>query len=272
MPKQPKNRDTVRDASRYAAIDMLRGLAMLWMTLFHFCFDLQHFGFLQANFYADPFWTLQRTAIVTLFVFCAGLGQAVAVQQGQAWGRFWRRWRQIALCALVVSAGSWWMFPDAYIYFGILHGMAVMLVLLRLLSGLSVRGGWRLWRLLLLGAVALALPQLAALAHALWPGLDFLNARSWNWLGLISRKPMTEDYVPLFPWLGVMCLGLAVGQWLLRRHAQALHRVGQTLTRGAAASPLRGLAFLGRWSLSYYMLHQPLLLGALALWVWLRQT
>jgi uncharacterized membrane protein len=244
---------------RFAAIDMLRGLAMVWMTVFHFCFDLQHAGFLQANFYTDPFWTLQRMAIVSLFVFCAGLGQAVAVQQGQSWARFWKRWWQIALCALAVSAGSWFMFPNSFIYFGILHGMALVLIVVRLLGG----AGRRLW---LLGVVALALPWLAAQGHAVWPAeLDFLNARSFNWLGLISRKPITEDYAPLFPWLGVMCFGMAAGQWMLQRHATALERVGLRLGQGIAGAPLRGLALMGRWSLSYYMLHQPVLIGALSL-------
>jgi peptidoglycan/LPS O-acetylase OafA/YrhL len=30
---------------------------------------------------------------------------------------------------------------------------------------------------------------------------------------------------------------------------------------------LRPLAALGRWSLSFYMLHQPVLIGALGLWM-----
>ncbi|NVO07948.1 MAG: DUF1624 domain-containing protein [Rhodoferax sp.] len=246
--------------ARYAAVDMLRGLAMVWMTLFHFSFDLQHFGYLQANFYADPFWTLQRAAIVSLFVFCAGLGQAIAVQQGQSWARFWKRWRQIAACALLVSAGSYAMFPASFIYFGILHGMALMLILARLLAG----AGWRLWPL---GALALALPWLAAPLHAAWPELDFLNGRAFNWLGLISTKPITEDYAPLFPWLGVMCLGLASGQWGLRQHAAALQAASAA---AVAHAPLRGLAFLGRWSLGYYMLHQPVLIGVFSVLVLLR--
>jgi uncharacterized membrane protein len=247
---------------RYAAVDILRGFAMVWMTLFHFSFDLQHAGYLQTDFYADPFWTLQRMAIVTLFVFCAGLGQAIAVQQGQSWGRFWKRWWQIALCALLVTAGSLFMFPGSYIYFGILHGMALMLLVVRLAAG----AGRLLW---LLAALSLALPWLATPLHAAYPGLDFLNANAFNWLGLISRKPITEDYAPLFPWLGVMCCGLASGQWVLRHHAAALERMGVTLMR---ASPLRVLALMGRWSLGYYMLHQPLLIGALALFGLLRQA
>jgi uncharacterized membrane protein len=188
-------------------------------------------------------------------VFCAGLGQAIAVQQGQTWVRFWKRWRQIAACALLVSLGSWFMFPDSFIYFGILHGMALMLIVARLAPG---AGRW-LW---LLGALALGLPWLAAQAHGLWPGLDFLNGRAFNWLGLISRKPVTEDYAPMFPWIGVMCYGLAIGQWALRHQATVLERAAASLSQGALGAPLRGLAWLGRWSLSYYMLHQPVMIGA----------
>jgi uncharacterized membrane protein len=253
--------------SRFAAIDMLRGVAMVWMTLFHFSFDLQHFGYLQANFYGDPFWTVQRAAIVSLFVFCAGLGQAIAAHQHQSWSRFWRRWWQIALCALAVSAASWVMFPQAYIYFGILHGMAVMLILARLLAA---RNPGRLWPLLLLGAIALALPSLSPPLHAQWPALDFLNTRWWNWLGLISHKPMTEDYAPLFPWLGVMCFGLACGQWLLRQPARQLER-SMRPRKGLVSALQRALALLGRWSLTYYMLHQPILIGLFTALTWLRQ-
>jgi uncharacterized membrane protein len=61
--------------------------------------------------------------------------------------------------------------------------------------------------------------------------------------------------VPLVPWLGVMWWGMAAGQWLLARRANWLSR-----TVPAAASPL---SWLGRWSLSWYMLHQPVLIGLL---------
>jgi uncharacterized membrane protein len=116
------------------------------------------------------------------------------------------------------------------------------------------------------------MPWIATHFHAAWPGLDFLNDRSFNWLGLISRKPITEDYAPLFPWLGVMCWGLASGQWVLRHRAvAALERWSAALCRGNPAAPaMRGLAWMGRWSLSYYMLHQPLLIGALSLLALLR--
>ena len=33
-------------SARLDRIDILRAAAMLWMTAFHFCFDLNHFGFI----------------------------------------------------------------------------------------------------------------------------------------------------------------------------------------------------------------------------------
>jgi uncharacterized membrane protein len=244
------------DSARFDAVDALRGLAMVWMTVFHLSFDLAQFGYLKQDFYRDPFWTWQRTFIVSLFLLCAGMGQAMAVAQGQSWSRFWRRWAKVMGCALLVTAGSWLMYPQSFIYFGVLHGMALMLVIARL----TVHwGGW-LWAL---GAAAIALPFVAALVlgtQAMAPVAEILNAPALNWLGFITRKPITEDYVPLLPWLGVMWWGVAAGQWLSHRGY------------GRATRPLpwalQPLATLGRWSLAYYMLHQPVLIGALMALAW----
>ncbi|KQO23251.1 heparan-alpha-glucosaminide N-acetyltransferase [Acidovorax sp. Leaf78] len=243
--------------ARYDTVDALRGLAMVWMTVFHFCFDLSHLGFWPQNFRVDPFWTSQRTVIVSLFLFCAGLGQAIALQQGQGWARFGRRWAQIAGCALLVTVGSVVMFPQSFIYFGVLHGMAVMLLVARLTAG------WGRW-LWLAGLLALALPPLAhhLLTGAWADAAPWFNSRWLNWLGLVGRKPFTEDYVPVLPWLGVMWWGLATGQWLLARRSAWL--------QWRLPTALRPLAWLGRWSLSYYMVHQPVMIGVLMAVAWWR--
>ncbi len=225
---------------RFERLDALRGVAIVWMAVFHFCFDLNYFGLIRQNFYTDPLWTVQRSCIVTLFLFCAGLSQAVALEQGLSWQRFWRRWAQIAGCAVLASVGSSLMFPRSWISFGILHGIAVMLVLARLLAPL--KGG--LW---IAGAVALALPWLVQ--H------PFFDSRWTNWVGLVTRKPVTEDFAPVLPWLGVVLWGLAAGRWVLARRRGWL-----TGALPAAAAPL---AALGRWSLSFYMVHQPVLIGLL---------
>ena len=247
-------------AARHDRLDALRALALLWMTGYHFAFDLNHFGHIRQNFYQDPVWTWQRTAIVSLFLLCAGAGQALAVQAGQRWPRFAHRWAQVAGCALLVSLGSWWMFPKSWISFGVLHGMALMLLLTRvLLVRGALRGPWP-W---LGGALLIAAAPLAGvwLREAAPPALaQALDGRWLNWLGIVTRKPITEDYVPLLPWLGVLWLGVGAAQWAPLRAWLA----------GPAGAAARRLAPLGRWSLSYYMLHQPLLIGLLLAWAALR--
>jgi len=121
-------------------------------------------------------------------------------------------------------------------------------------------GGW-LWPL---GALAIAAKFAGAYAlatAALAPLAAVFNSPALNWLGLITRLPVTEDYVPLLPWLGLIWWGAATGNWLMRGGMRHLTR-----TLPATLNPL---ASLGRWSLSYYMLHQPVLIGALMALAWL---
>jgi uncharacterized membrane protein len=139
-----------------------------------------------------------------------------------------------------VSLGSMWMFPKSWISFGVLHGIAVMLVLARLAAPLR-RGLWPL------SALCIALP--AFVQH------PFFDTRWTQWVGLVTHKPVTEDFVPVLPWLGVLLFGLAAGQWVLRARPHWLN--------APLSAPAQPLAALGRWSLSFYMLHQPVLIAAL---------
>jgi uncharacterized membrane protein len=54
--------------------------------------------------------------------------------------------------------------------------------------------------------------------------------------------------------------GVAAGQWLLSN--------GRINRSKPFCGARRQLAALGRWSLSYYMLHQPVLIGALMALAW----
>lgn len=235
---------------RFASIDAWRGLACIWMALYHFCFDLSAFGWRpEWNFYQDPVWTWQRTGILSSFLLCAGIGQGMASLHGQSWRRFWSRWWQVAAAALVVSAASYWAFQQRFIYFGVLHGIAVMLIVVRLLAPRLPA-----LALLLLGLALIAGQQAFQMASASGPVLPAVfDTRSLNWLGLISHKPGTEDYVPLLPWLGPMLLGAGLAPYLAASRAWA------------NAQPPAILVWLGQHSLSFYLLHQPIFWGLLYL-------
>ena len=231
---------------RFDRLDALRGVAIVWMAGFHFSFDLNHFRFIHPGLLArsglDGAAGLHRHAVPAVRGRRAGGRQ----RPGQPAARFWKRWAQVAGCALLVTLGSWWMFPASYISFGVLHGIAVMLIVVRF----TTAWGRLRWPL---GLVALALP---------WVVQDpYFDTRATDWMGLVTRLPYTEDFVPVLPWLGVMWWGAAGTDWLL---AQRRDLLAGPIVRGAAP-----LAALGRWSLTFYMVHQPVLLGLVAAAAWL---
>jgi uncharacterized membrane protein len=131
------------------------------------------------------------------------------------------------------------MFPATFITFGILHFIALASVLARPLASRP--------------RLALAL-GLVAMAAGLTLSHPFFDSRATSWLGFVTRKPPTQDYVPLFPWIGVVLTGIAAGHVLADRGFAPL----APLARAPAA-----LRWLGRHSLAVYMVHQPILMGAL---------
>ncbi len=235
MPNSPP-----AHSQRHDLPDALRACWMLWMAVFHFCFDLAHIQhWVSWNFYRDPVWTIQRIFILGGFLFWAGWGQGLAIEAGQSAQRFWRRWAQIAGAAMLVSLGSAVMFPKSWISFGVLHAFVLLLPIVRWGAARCPS-----WVLLLLAAACAALPLLVQ--HPVF------DTRWTNWVGLSTRKPITEDHVPLLPWAAPMLLGLVAA------------RVAALKPLLGTAAP-RALVVLGRWPLTFYLLHQPILLGALAL-------
>jgi uncharacterized membrane protein len=231
--------------SRIEGIDTLRGLAILAMIAYHFAFDLRHFGALRADFENDPFWITARAAIVTSFLGIAGISLVLAHRARVAPTRFLQRVALIAACAVAASLASYVVFPQTYIYFGILHCIAVALLLARPLADRPR---------------AAALAGLAVLVAGLTMSHPYFDARATSWIGFVTTKPPTQDYVPLFPWLGVVLLGIAAGHALAGRDFAAL----APLARAPA-----WVRWLGRHSLPVYMAHQPVLIGAL--WLVLRR-
>jgi uncharacterized membrane protein len=226
---------------RLAGIDVLRGVAIVAMAAYHFAFDLRHFGVTHPDFeHAWP-WLAARATILASFLVLVGVSLALAARAGVAWRHHLARVARIAACALAVSAASYAMFPQSFIYFGVLHAIAVVSL-----------AAWPLRARPVAATFAGVAIVVAGLAFA----SPWFDPRGWSWIGFVANKPRTEDFVPLFPWAGVVLVGIGLGHALARRSFAAL----QPLARAPA-----WLALLGRHSLLVYMVHQPVLLGVL--WV-----
>lgn len=229
---------------RWDVVDVARGVAIAAMVVYHFGWDLSFLKLMGTNIVAVPAWQWFAKSIAGSFLTLVGIGLALAHAAGFRARSFLRRLAKIGGAALVITIVTYFVFPESYIFFGILHCIAV-------------------------GSV-LALPFLraprvvtltAALACLIAPKVfrdPALDHPLLDWLGLGLLEPRTNDYVPILPWFGMILIGVALGATLVWRQ-QALG-----LARWRARNPLaRALAAAGRRSLPIYLLHQPILLAVL---------
>ncbi len=227
---------------RFAIIDIIRGVAIIAMAAYHLCWDLSYFRFIAADVGYDPEWVLIARSILAVFLFLAGVSLVLGHGDGIRWQRFWRRWIFVLLGALAITVATYFAFPQSFVYFGVLHAIA----LFSLLGLAFVRTP--LWLAAVVAAVVIALP--------FFYSDPLFNEKAWSWLGFWQVPPPANDLVPVFPWFGAVLVGIIAARLVLASGWSA---------RLAAIAPSgrlpRLLAFLGRWSLLIYLLHQPILLG-----------
>jgi len=235
-------RTQASQARRLPHIDLLRGVAIALMVAFHFSYDLSHFGFVAFDFHNDPFWLHARTFILGLFLLLVGISLVLSTRHGLRLRPTLKRLGLIVGCAALISLSSYLMFGPRWIFFGVLHFIVVASVI-----GLPfVRMPWLA---LLLGMGLITLDYTFS--------STFFDQAALQWIGLMTHKPATEDYVPLIPWFGVVLIGIFLARILSRKTQPAW------IQKLNATRPARWLAFAGRHSLLIYMLHQPLLIGIL---------
>jgi uncharacterized membrane protein len=229
---------------RIAAIDALRGLAILAMIVYHFSWDLSYFGLISVDVVEDPGWKVFARIIAGSFIGLVGVSLVLATRNGLRWRPYLRRLAIIVAAALLVTIGTWYLFPDAFVFFGILHLIAFASVAALPFLRLPIP------IVFLAGAVVLALPFF-------FTDEVFNDPLLW-WVGFTPHPPNTVDYVPVFPWFAMTLFGIVAGRLFLRFANES--SFARWTPKGI---PGRTAIGAGRWSLLIYLVHQPLLIGIL---------
>ena len=228
--------------ARIPALDIARSLALVAMVVFHFTFDLELFGYLRPGTTTMPGpWRALAVVTAVSFLFLAGVSLWLAHGPAIRWRAFWGRFAKVAGAAALVTAGTYVAFPDAFVFFGILHSIA-------------------LCSLLGLAALRLAAPVTLALAVAVFYAPDFARSDIFNapvfwWTGLQTVPLRTVDYEPVFPWFAPFLVGLALSKLADRSGLWA------RLSNPAPSRVATWLSWPGKHSLIIYLLHQPILIG-----------
>jgi uncharacterized membrane protein len=226
---------------RIPALDIARSLALLAMAVFHFVFDLEMFGHVAPGTTGAGFWRGLAVATAGSFLFLAGMGLWLSHGARIRWPAFWRRFAMIAGAAALVTLGTYVAFPQAFVFFGILHAIALCSLL-----------GLMVLRLPVLVILALAVAVFYAPEVLRGPAFD---APWWWWSGLQTVRVSTVDYEPVFPWFAPVLAGIAVSKLATQTGVWAR----LSTPSPSRAATLAGLP--GRYSLVIYLVHQPILIG-----------
>ncbi|MEO9739047.1 MAG: heparan-alpha-glucosaminide N-acetyltransferase [Lentilitoribacter sp.] len=239
---------TIAPTKRLHLIDYARAVAIIAMAIFHFTWDLEFFGFVEAGLTSTIEWKTFARCIASSFLFLASISLILGHNPVVRVKSFINRMIWLVGAAAVISASTYYAMPNAPIFFGILHSIAAASVI-----GLFLRK--------LPPVLLILLAVLVFLAPFYLRSEVFDTPLLW-WVGLNANIPRSNDYVPLLPWLAPFLIGMAVA-----KHSKAKGLFENLLDRQSPPQNIfsKALSFAGRHSLATYLLHQPILLGL----VWL---
>lgn len=228
-------------SGRIQLIDAVRGLAIVLMVAYHAGYDLVAAELIPEHVLYNPLLNTLEPLFAGLFICLSGVSARYSRDNR-------KRGLKVLGCALVVSLVTG-LVTDTPIYFGILHCLGMCMVLTGEPSGWLDRIPRR-WQPVLFGG-------LFAAAFLLFPvrGEEFVRIPYLYMFGFAAPDFASPDYFPLFPWFFLYPLGAWAGRYI---------REGR-LPQWFYTCRVPVLPALGRRTLLIYMLHQPVLYGAVAL-------
>jgi uncharacterized membrane protein len=237
---------TAHVPSRFPEIDIARGFAVIMMVVFHTAFDLNYLGIISLAV-GEGGLRLLALATACLFLFIVGISLSISsaharevLSRRNFILKYIRRGVFVFLLGLGITLVTWLLLPGGFVLFGILHLIGLAVMLSPLYTG-------RYWANLLLGAVIIAMgPVVAGLR-----GSSLLL-----WVGIQPSSFYSVDYTPVFPWLGIVLLGVFFGM--------TIYPLGKRPVSFPSVSS-RPFQFLGRHSLAIYLIHQPVIIGIILL-------
>jgi len=247
---------------RILFLDILRGLAVLNMVTYHLLYDLVYIFGIPVSWFSIRKCFVWEQFICFTFILIAGISFHLS-------RRPWRNGLKLWGCALILTAVTLLVIPEEMIAFGILHflGSAVLLTWVcgPFLEKIPAAAGFAVS--LLLFVVIRHIPEGRLGIVSLWEWklpVELYSKPFLFWAGFPAPQFFSADYFPVLPWILLFWVGYFGGSRWIRGSERLRKRTALPET------PLyrildRSLGWVGRKSIWIYMLHQPVIYGALLL-------
>jgi len=232
---------------RFWEIDLLRGIAVIMMIIFHVLFDLKYFDIYRLDLYSGVY-QLAFYPFAIVFLLLVGISLTLSYSSAnskltikQLQLKYLKRGLKIFGLGLIITLVSWFYIQEGFIIFGVLHCIGISIILAY--PFLRFR-----YQSLVMGAILILVGLIL---------MNFTFDFYWLiWLGFTPANFYTVDYFPLLPYFGVVLIGIFIGNSLYPNYKR-----GFPIKDLSKLMVVRFICFLGRNSLIIYFLHQPLIIG-----------
>lgn len=231
---------------RYEKLDILRGMALIWMMFFHANYILEEV-FQEMNFHISPFfWYILGRGVAITFIIVAGISLFLSTRNKN----LTRILRDSIRRFLLLASIAWWIslvtftfFYEQRISFGIIHFFA----LASLLGLLFLR---------------LKSVNIALWVVCIWLGYYFSTIPVQTYLlipvWLTPSNYFSADYYSICPWFGYYLIWYGIAQWLQNQGWFDRFFSG-------SAPCMWWISYIGRHSLFVYVIHVPIIYGILSI-------
>lgn len=215
-------------------LDLLRSIFLFFMIIYHFYWDLIYFHYINNSAFANLLWTKFAHLTAIGFLTIVGFSLTLSFELGNKSTfnkRFFTRLLKIATSALAISIVTYIIFPENYIFFGILHQILISSLLLFFLLRFNI-----------------LISILFVLFFLLY---NYKNVYSsyFLWLGLSPITTSSLDFVPIFPWTAWTIIGSIIGKFYIK------YKIIWNM------KPNNFISWFSKKSLFIYLIHQPILFG-----------
>ncbi|MBQ6553496.1 MAG: DUF1624 domain-containing protein [Clostridia bacterium] len=225
------------DPSRIALYDTLRGFMMILVIIFHTAFDLywvfgKDFGFL--HIVDAPFVLFLRDFFAVCFIILSGICTNYSRNP-------LRRGIIVFLFGLIVTLFSALVTPDMTVRYGILSLIGASMIVVALMRPFHAQVHP------LFGAAV----GMAAFFATVFVFPVEVEIKHLYFLGFITRDFASGDFYPMIPYYFAFLAGHFFGRWLKEKEYDLKY----------GGLDIKPLSFIGRNSVYFYLLHQPVVYG-----------
>lgn len=246
-----KNKST--NAPRYSVLDILRGISIISMVLYHTMWDIVYIFNKNILWFKGDLGYIWQQSICITFIFLSGFCFSLSKRK-------FKRGAFVFLCGGVITAATLIFMPDNQVLFGVLTfiGSAMLLTFAAepILKRLNSVVGFSLATLLFVAFKNVMYGSMIFgidLPRALYK--DLFTA----YLGFPPRSFFSTDYFGLFPWLFLFLAGYFAFKLMREKNWFGI----------LSKIKCPPIEFIGRHSIIIYMAHQPIVYAVLTLFSWI---